>query len=93
MPDRSELFQVFRCSCTDGFTGDFCEFKTEQDNFLFVADTGQFIFNADGELIKEGPIFGEPLGVKASCSTVMNGEAIIVGDWKSGRQVDLMHKT
>ena len=26
--------QTFECLCVDGFTGDFCEFKTEQNQFI-----------------------------------------------------------
>ena len=45
-PDKN-----FECSCTDGFNGDFCEFKTEQDHLLFLSR----IWN-DGEYINKPPL-------------------------------------
>ena len=45
---------IFECSCVDGFKGDFCESKTEQDHLLFFSRRNiQYVFNADGELIEE----------------------------------------
>ena len=34
-----KLWKTFECSCMNGFTGDFCEFKTEHDHLLFVGTT------------------------------------------------------
>ena len=81
--------KIFECSCADGFTGDFCEFKTEQDHLLFVHEKTALVFNADGGFIKENPTIDEQVEVYASCSTMLNGEAIIFGGWDSNikRQV------
>ena len=52
----------FECSCADGFTGDFCEFKTDQDHLLFVYHKwpgewkNYLVFNADGKLIEENAV-------------------------------------
>ena len=70
--------KIFECSCADGFTGDFCQFKTEQDHLLFVWDNDPFVFNADGRLI-ENAVIDEQAGAYGSCSTMLNGEAIIFG--------------
>ena len=63
----------------DGFTGDFCEFKTEQDHLLFVHDKTPLIFNAEGRLIEENAVIDEQTDAFGSCSTMLNGEAIIFG--------------
>ena len=84
------------CSCVEGFTGDFCEFKTEQDHLLFVTakicdyqnlslptykSRTQFVFNSNGKLIGEKAVVDEVISPYGSCSTVFNGEAIIFGGW------------
>ena len=72
----------------NGFTGDFCEFKTEQDHLLFVGTTvndfsnqlkDKLVFNRDGRLIGESASIGENSGAYRSCSTMLNGEAVIFG--------------
>ena len=73
--------KIFNCSCADGFTGDFCEFKTQQDHLLFVYDITPLVFNADGRLIEENYVIDEQAEVWGSCSTMLNGEAIIFGGY------------
>ena len=85
-----KLKKVFECSCIDGYIGDFCEFKTEQDHLLFVHENDASVFNADGILIKENPVIDRQAYVHGSCSTMLNGEAIIFGgsNWSNfNRQV------
>ena len=88
-----KLKKVFECSCTDGFTGDFCEFKTEQDHLLFIHENTPLVFNADGRLIEENAVIDKQVEDDGSCSTMLNGEAIIFGssDWNLNtyRQVHL----
>ena len=83
-----KLWKIFECSCRNGFTGDFCEFKAEHDHLLFVATTvsdfenrfaDKLVFNSDGRLIGESASIGENSGAYRSCSTILNGEAIIFG--------------
>ena len=84
--------KIFECSCADGFTGDFCEFKTEQDHLLFVHRRTPLVFNADGRLIEENARIDNQAGAYLSCSTMLNGEAIILGGdplTNTGRQVHL----
>ena len=81
----------------DGFTGDFCEFKTEQDHLLFINEVWNgskwidipLVFNVDGRLIEENAVIDEQAGAYRSCSTMLNGEAIIFGGFDSNiaRQV------
>ena len=71
--------KIFECSCLDGFTGDFCEFKTEQDHLLFVYQKSPLVFNADGRLIEENAVIDGQAKADESCSTMLNGEAIIFG--------------
>ena len=73
-PDKN-----FECFCANGFTGDFCQFKTEHDHLLFVDKKTPLIFNADGRLIEENAVIDEQVVVYRSCSTMLNGEAIIFG--------------
>ena len=83
--------KIFECVCPDGFTGEFCEFKTEQDHLLFVSaewngnemiNNSLLVFNASGTLIEESVVsIGEQAGAYLSCSTMLNGEAIIFGGW------------
>ena len=86
-----KLKKVFECSCIDGFTGDFCEFKTEQDHLLFVHEKTPLVFNADGRLIEEIAVIDQQVEFFGSCSTMLNGEAIIFGGWNLNikRQVHL----
>ena len=77
-----KLKKVFECSCIDGYIGDFCEFKTEQDHLLFVHENDASVFNADGILIKENPVIDRQAYVHGSCSTMLNGEAIIFGGYR-----------
>ena len=71
--------KIFKCSCADGFTGDFCEFKTKQDHLLFIHEKTPLVFNADGRLIEKSAVLDEQAEVRGSCSTMLNGEAIIFG--------------
>ena len=95
-----KLHKNFECSCADGFTGDFCEFKTEQDHLIFVTrswngseyiNNPPLVFNTDGRLIEENAVIDEQAGARGSCSTMLNGEAIIFGgrDSEIKRQVHL----
>ena len=92
--------QIIECSCADGFTGDFCEFKTEQDHLLFISrmwngiewlNNHRLVFNADGRLIEENALVEGQAGAHGSCSTMLNDEAIIFGslDSEMNRQVHL----
>ena len=84
-------YKTFQCSCIDGFTGDFCEFKTEQDHLLYLNSESitdhklniqgpiQFIYNAVGKLIEESVVIDNQAFVHQSCSTMLNGEALIFG--------------
>ena len=80
---------IFLCSCVDGFTGNFCEFKTEQDHLLFFITTTQFVFNADGKLIEESAVVDDQVTSYFSTSTVFNGEAIIFGGSFPSKQVNI----
>ena len=78
---------IFECSCVDGFTGDFCEFKTEQDHLLFfhsqINGPNHYILNADERLIGGVRAIDEDFDNFGSCSTVFYGEAMIFGGWNS----------
>ena len=86
-----KLKKGFECFCIDGYTGQFCEFKTEQDHLLFVYENEPLVFNADGILIEKNAVIDEQAEAFSSCSTMLNGEAIIFGDWfpNFARQVHL----
>ena len=75
--------KILECSCADGYTGDFCEFRTEQDHLFFVHSNTPLVFNADGTLIEEIAIIDQQAGADKSCSTMLNGEAIILGGYYS----------
>ena len=81
--------KIFECSCGVGFTGDFCEFKTEQDHLLFLHDKTPWVFNATGRLIEENAVIDEQVDFDASCSTMLNDKAMIFGGSNYRRQVNL----
>ena len=72
----------------NGFDGIFCEHKIEADHLLFISTTAndfeirfndKLFFNKDGRLIGESTSIDENSGAYRSCSTMLNGEAIIFG--------------
>lgn len=71
----------FECSCPPGFTGDFCEFKTQHEHLLYSWKKDLLVFNSAGKLVEENSINdgGVGPGSYGSCSTMLNGEAIIFG--------------
>ena len=73
--------KILECSCVDGFMGDFCEFKTEQDTLLFVNQYDQFVFAANGALIQDRTAIDDEEGARGSCSTMLNGEVVIFGGY------------
>ena len=80
--------KIFECSCVDGFTGDFCEFRTEQNQLFYLEDQDGYVFNTDGQLLKNGITFDDKVGARDSCFTMLNGEALILGGhWALERQV------
>ena len=81
--------KIFECSCVDGFTGEFCEFKTEHDHILVFDWNNPLVFNGNGQLIDEYAVIEDEVDVYRSCSTMLNGEAVIFGGWESryNRQV------
>ena len=72
-------YKIVECFCANGFTGDFCEYKTEQDHLLFVRGETALVFNPDGRLMEEKAVIDEQARAYGSCSTMLNGEAIIFG--------------
>ena len=74
----------------DGFTGEFCEFKTEQDHLLFIDGFNPLVFNGNGKLMDENAEIEDKINVRGSCSTMLNGEAVILDGWHSN-QVLLKH--
>ena len=85
--------KIFECSCADGFTGLFCEFKIEQDHLLFMSrdwnnrfNNPPLVFNSDERLIEENAVIEQQTGAYGSCSAMLNGEAIIFGGWYSDIQ-------
>ena len=84
--------KIFECSCVDGFTGEFCEFKTEQDHILVFDWNNPLVFNGNGKLIDENAVIEDEVYVRGSCSTMLNGETVILGGWSSkARQVLLKY--
>ena len=67
----------------DGFTGEFCEFKTEQDHILFIDQISPLVFNGNGKMIAENAVIEDGIDVDGSCATMLNGEAVIFGGWYS----------
>ena len=86
------FYKILECSCVDGFTGDFCEFKTEQDTLLFVSQYHQFVFAANGRLIQDRTAIDDSVR-EPTCSTMLNGEAVIFGGSRasSAQQVHLIN--
>ena len=79
--------KTFECACTDGYTGNFCEFKNQQKSLFFVSTKAREVNNwpiieadVDVDWILWGQnIIGEQSGAYKSCSIMLNGEAVIFG--------------
>ena len=76
---RVKLWKVFECSCPLGFTGDFCEFKAEQDHLLYLYLNATLVFNGDGKFVTESVAVDANSEAYRSCFTMLNGEAVIFG--------------
>ena len=76
-----EPVKIFECSCVDGFTGDFCEFKTEQNQLLFISDYDYSFFGDQGQRIEKKFTFDNNANAYGSCFTMLNGEALIFGGY------------
>ena len=74
-----KLLKIFECSCADGFTGDFCEFKAEQNQLLYINQKDYLLFNDEGQRIERSFTFNDNAYVYSSCSTMLNDEAVIFG--------------
>ena len=63
----------------NGYTGDFCEFKGEQDHLLFVSNKSPLVFDADERLFEEDAVIDMQAEAYGFCSIILNGEAISFG--------------
>ena len=89
--------KIFECSCANDFTGDFCEFKTEQNELLYLGPgdfalpggsfSNGFVANDEGQLISESITFDDDVQTSGFCFTMLNGEAVIFGGDIFRRQV------
>ena len=82
--------------CADGFTGDFCEFKTDQNELLYLNSNSEwrmngFVFNDEGLITRKSVTFDDNVGAFHSCSTMLNGEAVIFGG--SGNDINARQVT
>ena len=87
-----KLSKFFKCSCIDGFTGDFCEFKIKQDHMLLIgvrywsnqyySEEESLLFNASGRLM--GKINNIIEEIYPSCATILNGEAVLFSQISRG---------
>ena len=85
-----KVVKIFECLCKNNFTGDFCEFKTEQNQLLYFNNEYMNAFDGDGLVLKASPNFDVDVGSDYSCATMLNGEVVIFGGWhmdKIARQV------
>ena len=88
--------QIFECSCVDGFTGDFCEFKTDQNELLYLNSEWRmngFVFNDEGQRIETRFTINNNAQADSSCFTMLNGEAVIFGSFRDNneRQVTILN--
>ena len=87
--------QIFECLCVDGFTGDFCEFKAEQNQLFYMYASFEdrffvangFVANVEGQLISESITFDDNVEGDGFCFTMLNGKAVIFGGYITRRQV------
>ena len=79
-----EIIKSLNCSCTPEFTGVFCEYKKETDHLLFLHGKQTILYNEKGILTSTD---NENIEVYGSCSTMLNGQAIIFGGDPLSNQV------
>ena len=79
-----KLKKTNTCSCTKGFTGQFCDQKEEFDNLLYIELNKTLIFDPDGYIIDDNFYIESGLSIYRSCSTILNGEALIFGGYSWG---------
>ena len=72
------LLKSFKCQCATGFLGVFCETIVDQNQFLFLHENSQLLFDRNGQLNSNAKL-DEGIEVFGSCSTFLNGEALIFG--------------
>ena len=85
--------KIFECSCANDFTGDFCEFKTEQNQLVYINDINGFVFNDEGQRIETRFTINNNAQAESSCFTMLNGEAVIFGSFRDNneRQVTILN--
>ena len=75
------------------FTGDFCEFKTEQTQLVYINDINGFVSNDEGQRIETRFTINNNAQADSSCFTMLNGEAVIFGSFRDNneRQVTILN--
>ena len=76
---RVKPVKRFECSCANGFTGDFCEFKAEQNRLLYLVFNVGYVLTDDVQFIQKSLTFDGNVGAYDSCFTMLNGETVISG--------------
>ena len=82
--------KIFECACPDGFKGDFCEFKADQNHLFLLANSIQYepteyIINTEGRIenAKNSTSGGSWGSWWSICTTIFKGEAVIFHDYSS----------
>ena len=75
-----ETIKTFVCVCPTGFTGSYCEHHVTSQQLLFLNRKKSFLLNDDGLFLgNTDTIKDDNVRVYESCSTMLHGEAIIIG--------------
>ena len=87
-PNCIKQHKAFECQCPEGFTGSFCEQREALTHLLYALKKQTYLFDGNGLFLgNTESIVDANVQIHGSCSTLLNGHAMIFGGGNDTRQV------